>query len=1181
MTGTRTASPARHTSWLVIAGYAAVAALLATGFAASLIVFTMIWQREAERTVSQYMEGIEDVVRDINRAVDHNLVAVRTLAAVYEVMDEVTREDFRRFARPLVANSEVVRAIVWLPWVPRERRERFEADARRDFPQFKIREWAEELTLTLPAADRDDHLPIRLVEPFGRNDFAIGLDLASDSVRQGVVQHARDTGEITASTPISITTPVGEERVQLLLHPVYRKGVLLASVEERQAHLRGFIATLLPIGEIVQGSLIRRGDRSIQLLSAGGAIEGLQYPPANTTGTPLVEGTNAPPQVSRNIEVVGQEWTLLFAPAPGHYSLSPSWLPWSTLVGGLLVTLLIGAYFKTLLTSYTRTRGLVQALTGEAKRREAANLELERKRDFLTAILDTAAALVVILERDGRILGINRACERLSGYEAAEVQGKPMWDAFLTPSDRPAAKERFRALLTSRMPTEHESVLVTRTGERRFLHWAETVSLGPTGTVEYVIASGIDITERRRQEFARSAQLYMAEAIASSREPEELYRHAATCMRVIYSAGRVRLLHQTRPKEAWLLASESSDSDDLAPAPGTLVISEAAERALETGQPIDWYGAEGGAPGHPPRTALVAVAVRPRFGTAWALEIHHGLGSYGWSEEDRQLLRDLTVRLGEALGAAELWKEVRKGEERLKLALEGTDDGLWDWNVATDELYVSPRWEAMLGYRTGEFRAGFGAWQALVHPDDREHLRRCLRDHLSGRSDHVEAEHRIRTRDGEWIWVLTRGKLVSAPGHAAPTQRVVGTQTNVTDRKRAEQVLREREAAVRQQAEALARADRRKDEFLAMLAHELRNPLAPISNAFHVLRSQGGPLPQAARSMIDIVGRQVGHLTRIVDDLLDVARITQNRIVIKPAPTLVSDVVAAALETVQQLVDTRRHTVEVNLPSAPLEINADRTRLVQVLANLLNNAAKYTPEGGRIGLCVTHEEGNAVIRVQDNGVGIPSELLPHIFDLFAQGEASLDRAQGGLGLGLTLVRRLVELHGGTVEASSEGAGRGSAFTIRLPVIERARHATDKPSPPAGSGRARSCRVLVVEDQPDVAKSFAVLLETMGHRVTIAYDGESGLEMLQREPPAIAFLDIGLPGMSGYELAIRIRKSFPREQLLLVAATGYGAASDRQKALEAGFDQHLAKPVDVTQLQRILAQVSARDAVPAP
>jgi signal transduction histidine kinase/CheY-like chemotaxis protein/putative methionine-R-sulfoxide reductase with GAF domain len=366
--------------------------------------------------------------------------------------------------------------------------------------------------------------------------------------------------------------------------------------------------------------------------------------------------------------------------------------------------------------------------------------------------------------------------------------------------------------------------------------------------------------------------------------------------------------------------------------------------------------------------------------------------------------------------------------------------------------------------------------------------------------------------------------------------------------------------------------DRRKDEFLATLAHELRNPLAPIRTGLEILKVAGDS--ERGRKLRDMMERQVGHMVRMVDDLLDVSRITRGKVELRRERVELRAVVDSALETSRPLIESAGHELRMELPADPLFLDADPTRLAQVFANLLNNAAKYTLAGGRIRLSAEREAARVIVRVEDTGVGIPADMLPKVFDMFTQVGRSIDRAQGGLGIGLTLVQRLVAMHGGTIDAESEGPGRGSTFTVRLPLaaVEEARPT----SAAQGNGTSRavaSLRVLVVDDNVDGAESLSVLLQLSGHETRAAHSGSDALVAAQQLGPDVVFLDIGLPGMNGYEVAQRLRAVPDLARCVLVALTGWGTEEDRRQARAAGFDHHLTKPVDAAEVHRIVALVA--------
>jgi PAS domain S-box-containing protein len=384
--------------------------------------------------------------------------------------------------------------------------------------------------------------------------------------------------------------------------------------------------------------------------------------------------------------------------------------------------------------------------------------------------------------------------------------------------------------------------------------------------------------------------------------------------------------------------------------------------------------------------------------------------------------------------------------------------------------------------------------------------------------------------------------------------------SEITERKRAE-------AALREHAEAVAETARQKDEFLAMLGHELRNPLAPIRTALALLRQSGRPNPVAFRAH-DVMDRQITHMVRLLDDLLDVARITNGRINLTMQQVDLGQVVAEAIDSVRGLIDARHHHVETALPPQPLIVRGDITRLVQVVVNLLNNAAKYTDTDGTIRVSATTEHAYAVLRVTDTGTGIPARLLPKIFDLFTQDDRTLDRAQGGLGLGLTLVRRISELHGGSVEARSEGRGLGSEFIVRLP-LDVAEPVASGPETNLSEPSLPPMRCLIVEDNVDAAQMLQCALELHGHEVRLAFDGRDAVDAARAFEPDAVVLDIGLPRMNGYDVARAVRLLPGLADVIIVAVTGYGQDADRRKSCEAGCDHHLVKPIELNQLLRVL------------
>jgi PAS domain S-box-containing protein len=501
------------------------------------------------------------------------------------------------------------------------------------------------------------------------------------------------------------------------------------------------------------------------------------------------------------------------------------------------------------------------------------------------------------------------------------------------------------------------------------------------------------------------------------------------------------------------------------------------------------------------------------------------------------------------------WQSLRESEQRFRLLVESVRDyaifmldvngNISSWNAGAQRIK---------GYRASEI---IGRHFSIFYPPEARATDWPAHELRVARSEgrYEEEGWRIRS-DGTRFWA----SVVITPVYDASGE--LRGYAKIT-----------RDLTERQRMEEVQDASRRMSEFLAMLAHELRNPLAPIRNAMQVmgLKQLADPQLEWCR---DVVARQVTHLGHLVDDLLDVNRITTGRILLKRQRIEVAAVLERAVESSAPLLEERGHTLETTLPSTPLVVNADPTRLSQVFLNLLNNAAKYTPESGLVSVEAYAENGDAVVCVRDSGVGIAPDLLPKIFELFVQGNRSLDRSEGGLGIGLTLVREIVRLHGGKVSATSDGPGRGSRFEVRLPLCEpEARNeaaAAAQPARTAPAGR----RVLVVDDNRDAADSLAMLLRAIGNDVQTAHDGGEALRIAESWPPEYALLDIGLPGMSGYTLAERLRALPGLADTTLVAITGYGQEEDRKRSKAAGFDHHFVKPVDFDALSAILGGKSS-------
>ena len=529
-----------------------------------------------------------------------------------------------------------------------------------------------------------------------------------------------------------------------------------------------------------------------------------------------------------------------------------------------------------------------------------------------------------------------------------------------------------------------------------------------------------------------------------------------------------------------------------------------------------------------------------------------------WSGSETELVRRVAEIVWPALEKARAERRVTMNEERLRLAQGVAQIGTWDWDPETRVACFSGESRELLGLTDGE--AGQqDEWKRNIHPKDLAQVCAMLDECATARTCEIEYRYYHPQRGERWIY--SRAGLVEHAGH----RHIVGICLDLTERREAEEALKE--------------VNRRKDEFLAMLAHELRNPLAPIRNAAQLLNvhSSGKPEIEWARAVIE---RQTKHLVRLVDDLLDVSRMVRGQITLQKKPVELAEIVQNAVETSRPLIRLRKHHLSVQLPEQPVLLEADLTRLAQVISNLLNNAAKYTDDGGQIRLDAAVDNGTVVIRVRDTGLGVDADLLPHVFDLFTQADRTPDRAQGGLGIGLTLVKRLVEMHGGTVEAHSEGLGSGAEFIVRLPTLAASSEPVAKTPirvPVIAPADARALRILIVDDNVDAADSIAMLLSMEGHETRSVNTARAALLAVPDFKPEVVLLDIGLPEMDGYEVARHLRaqgSTNGSRRIRLVAVTGYGQPADRLRAHEAGFDEHMVKPVEPAALQDFLRVVQS-------
>jgi len=772
-------------------------------------------------------------------------------------------------------------------------------------------------------------------------------------------------------------------------------------------------------------------------------------------------------------------------------------------------------------------------------------VERERAGQLLTArlvasIIDSSDDAIVRKSLDGTIETWNAAAERLFGYSPQQAVGRHI--SLIIPPDRISEEERIIASLKAGERVDHfETERVRADGTRRLV--SLTISPIRDDAGQVIGASKIvrDVT-RQRQAEQRERQL-LAEAAAANAKFGAFFDQGAQLAGIMDRDGTVL--------EVSRLTWEGC--------------GYAREQIV--GKPF-WEG-----PWWSPhvkeqiRTASRGVAA----GDAFRAEIPYVVAGGVERIADMTIVPikdDAGSVMFLAATGIDITERKRAEADRQKFVtvVENSSDFIGMCDLNGMPFFVNRAGLAMLGLDSLD-DACRTPLKSFFFPEDQQ---RIVDEFLPSvlQTGHGEVEIRFRHfKTGEARWMAY--KVLTLPDADGRPIGFATVSQDVTERKSLEDNLR-------RLATDLSDADRRKNEFLAMLAHELRNPLAPISNAVRAMRLRDDAGEQTLRSASEMLERQVGQMARLVNDLLDMSRITRGKIELQRSRIELAPIVQHAVETVRPLLNAMQHELTVSLPQHSIHLDADDGRLAQVIGNLLNNASKFTDRGGRISLEVETVGEQAVIRVRDNGIGIAGEHLSGLFDMFAQVDTSLERSRDGLGIGLTLVKTLVELHGGSVEVRSDGVGHGSEFTVRLPMLSRAAEpvASQAATAPAADGPRR---VLIVDDNHDGAESLAMLLEFSGHEVHKAHDGEEAVKAAERIRPDIVLLDIGLPIVNGYEACRRIRSEPWGTRMVLVALTGWGQEEDRERSREVGFDKHLVKPVDHDTLLALVASSrSVRD-----
>ncbi|WP_322029170.1 PAS domain S-box protein [Paraburkholderia sp. J76] len=770
-----------------------------------------------------------------------------------------------------------------------------------------------------------------------------------------------------------------------------------------------------------------------------------------------------------------------------------------------------------------RTRTLLNVNTrlhDEAAQRRQVEDALRESEARLQAAISIETVGVLFFDLDGTMADANGAFEQMSGYSREDLRAATHWDRLVPLEFLGVTTRAVTDLATTGRTQPYERQLIRKDGTRWWGLFAPTRISG-TGMASKCAEFALDITERKRVE--------------------------TECMD---SAERFRALVEGFAQAVWE-ADAHGQAESVSPG-----------WSEYTGQPgEEWLGEGWANVVHPDDRAYAlrqwkdAIAAQRVVNAEFRL--HVATGGWRWTNVRAAPIwnADGTVRkwvgmnidVDDRRGAQEA---LRESEARFRALADASPALIWQIDTQGNTVYLNQRYLAAIGLTSGQLLET--GWHTIVHPRDLPgfltRLQTAQRDHCA-----FQSRLRVKLKDARWHWFET----CCAPWFSASGEfrGHVCVSIDITEAVNAEDALKE--------------ADRRKDEFLATLAHELRNPLAPIANALHLMRHSAFPKESAA--ILDMLERQVHHMVRLIDDLMEVSRITRGKIGLVKAPVGLAEIIENAVETSRPAIDQARHELSITLPDTPLVLHADRVRLTQVFANMLNNAARYTDTGGQIRLLATRKGEWVVVKLTDTGIGMSPEQIDQVFEMFTQVSRPADRNQGGLGIGLTMVRHLVRMHGGTVEAESDGPGKGSTFTVRLPLSQHTpAEARDAPAPTARAVKPLAGkRILVVDDNRDAADSLAMVLSAEGAQVRVVYDGVAALGALEQSVPHAIVLDIGMPGMDGYEIARQIRQSPRYAGLQIIALTGWGQHADRLRSRMSGFDSHLTKPVDFQMLIELL------------
>lgn len=791
--------------------------------------------------------------------------------------------------------------------------------------------------------------------------------------------------------------------------------------------------------------------------------------------------------------------------------------------------------------------------------------ESDRQRRVYETVLTNTPDFVYVFSLDHRVLYANESLIKMWGRGREGAIGKTFLEIGYEPWHAEMHSREIDQVRATRQPIRGE-VPFNGTHGRRQYEYIFVPVIGADGEVEAVAGTTRDVTNRRQSEERQAFQIRLADALRPILDPLEVQSEASRMLGEHLGANRV-VYFEIRGDEYVIEREYTAGVRPLAGRYPVSAFGPALLAELLQGRTVTEPDATTEPNRSPEEQASFAgIHVKGhvdvplvKLGRFVAGMTVHVSDARDWTPQEVALIEDTAERTWAAVERVRAEAALQQSEERLAFVRRSSGVGFWYCDLPFDVL----QWDDLVKdhfHLPPDAVVTIETFYDRLHPDDREPTRQAIEQSIAARTPYDVHYRTTHPATGAVKWVRAIGRtFYAADGNPI---RFDGVTLDVSDQKQAEAELKE--------------ADRRKDEFLATLAHELRNPLAPIRTGLELIRMVGPLDPLAeVRSMME---RQLHQMTRLVDDLLDVSRLTTGKFALRKERLELRDVISAALETSLPVIEQQGHAFSVVVPDEPIFVDGDRVRLAQVVSNLLINSAKYTHRGGTIRLSAARDDEAAVLAVTDDGIGIPTDMLDAVFGMFTQVDRTLEKANGGLGVGLSLVKGLVEMHGGSIKARSEGEGKGSEFAVRLPAASAPADPAPLPDAPAKNAEPDGrCRILLIDDNVDAADSLGQILELMDHEVRTAYDGESGIEAARAFRPDIVLCDIGMPKMNGYDTARALRSEAWGKDTVLVALTGWSHEEDRRKSAEAGFDHHLVKPVEVDTLMALLADLRARQA----